>query len=1103
MLVPRRPETKDPPAAMTDVNSVRPDNCRQYNSVPPQIDLPAMDHEIMDLWAREHTFEKTLEATKDGQPWTFFEGPPTANGQPGTHHVEARVFKDVFPRFKTMQGFRVDRKAGWDCHGLPVELAVEKELGFSGKPDIEKYGVEPFNAKCRESVTRHVDAFSELTERMGYWVNMDEAYWTMNPSYVESVWWGLKRIWDKGLLGEDHRVAPYCPRCGTTLSDHELAQGYQDDRDPSIFVRFPVTSGPLAGRAKLLVWTTTPWTLISNTAVAVHPEVRYVVAHQNPVPEGSDAVATISGDDPVSEDLVIAEPLFEKVLGEGWSLTGESFMGTEMEFWAYERPYDFLEWPRTERVTTDGRPTPADANFVVLGDYVTTEDGTGLVHQAPAFGADDLLTCRRYGLPLVNPIRPDGTFDESVPMVGGQFFKTADKPLCDDLDKRGILFRLEMHWHSYPHCWRCDTHLIYYAQPSWYIRTTRVKEQLLEQNEGTTWYPETIKHGRFGDWLENNIDWAVSRSRYWGTPLPLWRNDDDPSDVICVESLAELSQYAGRDLTGMDPHRPFIDEVTLTRDGHTYHRVPEVADAWLDSGSMPFAQWGYPHVPGSKEKFEAHYPGDFICEAIDQTRGWFYTMMAVGTLVLDESSYRNVLCLGHILAEDGRKMSKHLGNILLPIPLMDKHGADAVRWFMAADGSPWSARRVGDETIQETVRKVLLTYWNTVSFHALYARANGWSPATAPAAPAVAGRHVLDRWLVSATNVLVREVTEALNNFDTQRTGTLIAQFVDEMSNWYVRRSRRRFWDGDQSALWTLHETLETLTRLMAPMVPFITERVWQDLFVTTNPGGQTSVHLSTWPVADESVIDESLTESMDLARRIVELGRGARAEARAKIRQPLSRALISGAALAKLDEDLQAEIRSELNVMALDSFTAAGDLVDHSAKGNFRALGKKYAKATPKVAAAIAAADPEWLASELASHGSVELEVPEVEGGRAVVTADEVIVSERPREGWSVLNEQGETVALDLEITPELARSGQAREVIRFIQDSRKKAGLDVSDRICLSWQADGELAVAIEEHLDEITGEVLATSANRGEADEQWSRDEELGLAVKVEKV
>ena len=1058
----------------------------RYAAVPPQVDLPAMEHEIIDLWHRQHTFEKTLEATRDGEPWTFFEGPPTANGQPGTHHVEARVFKDVFPRYRTMRGYHVDRKAGWDCHGLPVELAVEKELGFSGKPDIEQYGVEPFNAKCRESVTRHVDAFRELTERMGYWVNMDDAYWTMKSSYVESVWWGLKQVFDKGLLGEDHRVAPYCPRCGTTLSDHELAQGYQDDRDPSIYVRFPVTSGPLAGRAQLLVWTTTPWTLVSNTAVAVRPDVRYVVAHKDPDPEGVDTTASASSADPTSDDLVIAEPLFEQVLGEGWSLTGESFLGSEMELWTYQRPYELLDWPTTEHVTADGRPTPADANFIILADYVTTSDGTGLVHQAPAFGADDLLTCRKYGLPLVNPIEPDGTFCKDLPMVGGMFFKSADKPICEDLDKREIMFRLEMHWHSYPHCWRCDTPLIYYAQPSWYIRTTKVKEQLLAQNESTNWFPDTIKHGRYGDWLENNIDWAVSRSRYWGTPLPLWRNEDDPSDVICVGSLAELSQYVGRDLTDMDPHRPFIDEVTFTRDGHTYRRVPEVADAWLDSGSMPFAQWGYPHVPGSKEKFEQNFPADFICEAIDQTRGWFYTLMAVGTLVFEQSPYRNVLCLGHIL---------------LPIPLMDAHGADALRWFMAADGSPWSARRVGDEALQETVRKVLLTYWNTVSFHALYARANDWTPGEV-VPPAINTRHILDRWLVSATNVLVREVTDALENFDTQRTGQLLAAFIDDLSNWYVRRSRRRFWAGDPSALWTLHETLEVLTRLMAPMVPFITERVWQDLIVTTDPSAPESVHLASWPTVEESVVDEQLDEAMAVVRRIVELGRGARAEARVKTRQPLARALISSAALAKLDDDLQAEIRSELNVVALESFSSAGDLVDHSAKANFRSLGKRFAKATPKVAAAIAAADAAQLATDLAS-GPVSLPVAEVEGGQAVITAEDVIISERPREGWSVLNEQGETVALDLEITPQLARAGLARDVIRFIQDTRKQAGLDVSDRIELAWDASGELAEAVEEHLGQITDEVLAVSATRAERGADWAVEPDLDLAVQVVKV
>ena len=1010
-----------------------------YNAVPATVDFPALEREIIALWAERDTFAKSLENTRDGDPWTFYEGPPTANGMPGTHHIEARVFKDLFPRFKTMQGRRVDRKAGWDCHGLPVELAVEKELGFSGKPDIEAYGVEPFNAKCRESVLRHVDAFAELTRRMGYWVNLDEAYVTMTPEYVQSVWWALKQIFDKGLLQEDYRVAPYCPRCGTTLSDHELAQGYEDVTDPSVYVRFPVTSGPLAGQADLLVWTTTPWTLVSNTAIAVHPEVDYVV-----------------GTHPEQGSLVVAEPLFDAVLGEEWT-RGRSFRGSEMERWDYQRPFDLVEFP-------------APANYVVLADYVTTSDGTGLVHQAPAFGEDDMIVCRSYDLPFVNPIRANGTFDDAVKLVGGVFFKDADAPLLANLEERGLLFRRLDYLHSYPHCWRCHTALLYYAQPSWYIRTTRIKDQLLAQNEATTWYPESIKHGRYGDWLNNNIDWALSRSRYWGTPLPIWRNVDDPADLICVGSLAELGELAGRDLSDLDPHRPFIDDVEIVRDGATYRRVPEVIDAWFDSGSMPFAQWGYPHVPGSVEKLEANYPADFICEAIDQTRGWFYSLMAVGTLVFDESSYRNVVCLGHILAEDGRKMSKHFGNILEPIPLMDQHGADAVRWFMACSGSPWMARRVGHSTIAETVRKVLLTYWNTVAFQSLYARASGWEPGAA--VPAVADRHVLDRWLVSATNELIRDVTAALDDFDTQKAGALLASFVDDLSNWYVRRSRRRFWAGEAGALVTLHETLDVVTRLMAPIMPFVTERVWQDLFAATDPTGPESVHLASWPVADES---------------------------RMKVRQVLKRMLVPTAALAELTAELIAEVRSELNVQDIASFTSAGDLVDHTAKGNFRALGKRFGKLTPKVAAAIAAADASRLVRELRERGRSLIEF---DGESLEVSADEVLLTERPRDGWSVVNEQGETVALDLELTPELVRAGRAREVIRVVQEARKSAGLDVSDRILLRLAAGAELLEAIREHADLISDEVLAVDLQYGDVEDPTAEEPELGLTVKITK-
>jgi isoleucyl-tRNA synthetase len=1033
-----------------------------YRPVDPQVDLPAMEHEVLRLWDRQHTFDKSLEKTRGAKTWTFYEGPPTANGMPGTHHVEARVFKDVFPRFKTMQGYHVERKAGWDCHGLPVELAVEKELGFSGKNDIEAYGIAAFNERCRESVHRHVGSFREMTERMGYWVNLDEAYWTMNPGYVESVWWALKQIHGAGLLVEDFRVAPYCPRCGTGLSDHELAQGYETVVDPSVYVRFPLTSGPYAGTASLLVWTTTPWTLVSNTAVAAHPDVDYVVA--------SDG----------HEQLVVAAPLVGQSLGDGWEVVA-TVPARDMERWTYQRPFELVAFPVAH---------PEDAHFVVLADYVTTEDGTGLVHQSPAFGQDDMLVCRAYGLPVVTPVRPDGRFDEDLPLVGGQFFKHADADLVKDLQRRGLMFRHVAYEHAYPHCWRCHTPLMYYAQPSWYIRTTEVKDALLRENERTTWYPETIKWGRYGDWLDNNVDWALSRNRYWGTPLPIWRCPEGHQTV--VGSLSELSELSGSDQSELDPHRPFVDEVTLPcahqgSDGagpcrQTARRVPEVIDAWFDSGSMPFAQWGYPYAQRSKERLEEAYPAQFICEAIDQTRGWFYTLMAVGTLVFDRSSYENVLCLGHILAEDGRKMSKHLGNILEPMPLMEQHGADAVRWFMAASGSPWSARRVGHATIQETVRKVLLTYWNTVAFHVLYARTNGWVPgADGGDAPPPERRPVLDRWLRAETHRLVRDVTAALEDFQTQRAGGLVAAFVDDLSNWYVRRSRRRFWAGDPSALSTLHETLEVVTRLMAPLTPFVTERVWQDVVRPVTPDAPESVHLADWPSFDPRAVDDRLREQMSLARRVVELGRAARAEARVKTRQPLRRALVGSGAWSTLSQDLRADVAEELNIASLESLSSAGaDLVDYSAKGNFRALGKRFGRRTPDVAAAIAAADAAALAASLRDRGSASVHV---DGEQVRVEPEEVIVSERPREGWSVVNDQGETVALDLELTPELVRAGLAREAVRLVQEARKREGLEVSDRIRLRWRAEGQAAEALRAHSDLLAEEVLAVQVSEGE--------------------
>ena len=1035
-----------------------------FAALPPQVDLPALEHEVLDQWERDGVFARTLEGSGDKPQWNVYEGPPTANGRPGTHHIEARAFKDVFPRFKTMQGWYVPRRAGWDCHGLPVEIAVEQELGFAGKPDIERYGIAEFNARCRESVLQHVDAFSELTRRMGYWVDMSTAYWTMEPSYVESVWWSLQQVFDKGLLVEDHRVAPYCPRCGTGLSDHEVAQGYESITDPSVYVRLPVTSGEWAGRADLLVWTTTPWTLPSNTAVAVNPEVTYVVAR-------------VAGDGPTAGTFVVAEPLLHAVLGEDVEVLAET-SGRDWERVHYQRPFELVDFPLDEAGVT------VDAHYVILADFVTTEDGTGLVHESPAFGAEDLAACRGYGLPVVNPIDSSGHFLAEVPLVGGHFFKAADPALVEDLQARGVLFRELRYEHSYPHCWRCHTPLMYYAQPSWYIRTSQVKDQLLAANERTNWHPETIQWGRYGDWLRNNVDWALSRDRYWGTPLPIWRNDADPAKLVVVGSLAELSELTGRDLADLDPHRPFIDEVTFTRPGEegTYRRVRQVIDAWYDSGSMPFAQFGAPHR--NQDEFERAYPAQFIAEAIDQTRGWFYTLMAVGTLVFGRSAYEDVLCLGHILAEDGRKMSKHLGNTIEPVPLMDRHGADAVRWFMLAGGSPWSARRVGHETLSEVVRKVLLTYWNTASFFTLYASANGWAGPDDAGTPPRAERPLLDRWALAELASVTSGVTDALEAFDTQTAGRLLAGFVDDLSNWYVRRSRRRFWDGDPAALATLHEVLDGLTRLMAPFTPFVTERVWATAVLPGLPaGGADSVHLARWPEVDTGARDDALVAQMALVRRLVELGRSARTASKVRTRQPLGRALVAAAGWSELPRDLVAEVADELNVAELTELSAVeGDLVDVSVKVDFRAVGRRLGKQVQAVATAVAGADAVPLvAAYRAGTASVD-----VDGVPVALEAGDLVVTETPREGWTVASEAGLTVALDLTLTPALERAGLAREAVRLVQDLRKSSGLDVSDRIELWWTAEGAPAEALTEHGTQLAGEVLATAVHGGEAGE-----------------
>ena len=1038
-----------------------------YRALPAQVDLPAIERSILDFWRTHSIFERSLEARSGSKPWTFYEGPPTANGAPGTHHIEARVFKDVFPRFHTMKGKYVSRKAGWDCHGLPVEIAVEKELGFAGKGDIEKFGIAQFNEKCKESVQRHVGAFTTMTDRMGFWVDFDQAYWTMSPEYVESVWWSLQQIWNKGLLVQDHRVAPYCPRCGTGLSDHELAQGYESLTDPSVYVRFPITSGPLAQLgASFLVWTTTPWTLVSNTAIALNPKVRYLVVEET-TPDGTEV-------------LVIAEALVGVLKGEVKIL--KKMQGKEFEHTTYKPALALVDIP--------------DAHFAVLAEYVTIEDGTGLVHQSPAFGADDLQVCRSYGLPVVNPIRADGTFLPEIDLIGGLFFKEADKILVKQLRASGALYKHLPYEHQYPHCWRCHTPLMYYAQPSWYIRTTAIKGELIRENEKTNWHPETIKTGRYGDWLKNNIDWALSRNRYWGTPLPIWRCENKHD--ICVGSLKELGTLAGTELSNLDPHRPFVDDISwpCAQCGSAMLRVNEVIDCWYDSGAMPFAQWGYPHKQGSVEKFKAAYPADFICEAIDQTRGWFYTLMTIGTLVFDESSYKDVLCLGHILDKDGRKMSKHLGNTIEPIALMDEHGADAVRWFMLAAGSPWAARRVGHEVINDVVRKTLLTYWNTVSFLALYAKAADFDISTAPP---LSERPLMDRWINSDLNVLINEVDESLNEFDTQRAGKALATFIDDLSNWYVRRSRRRFWDGDPSALATLHESLRTLTLLLAPMVPFISEHVWQELICPVDPHAPASVHLADFPIAQNSAIDLALSAHVAQTRRIVELGRAARAESGVKVRQPLQRALIAASGWAQLPPEMKEQIAEELNVLQLEDIAGAdGDLVDISIKANFKSLGAKYGAKVQEIAQAIASAPPAQLVHTLRAN-----RVSVITSGSQSwdIDIDDLIITEVPKTGWTVASHEAESVAIDLALSPALIAKGNIREAVRFLQEKRKTDGFEISDRISVTWNSHEQIAQAIVAGTNEISTEVLAISMRRDEKIPHG--DNELGFNAHISKI
>ncbi len=858
--------------------------------------FPRMEEEILKFWRKEGIFERSLKQREGGPRFVFYEGPPTANGRPGVHHVLARVFKDIYLRYRTMRGYYVPRKAGWDCHGLPVELEVEKELGLNSKREIEAYGIARFNARCRESVTRYVKDWEALSERIAFWLDYSSPYWTMDPSFVESCWWALKSIWEQGLLVEDFRVVPYCPRCGTALSDHEVAQGYATVRDPSIYVRFPLQDGDLGG-ASLLVWTTTPWTLVSNLGVAINPEVTYALVEYG------------------GERLILAEPLVRKVLGEGGEVRAYLEPG-ELDGRKYNPPFRFF--------------SPGPPAFQVVGaEFVSTEEGTGIVHIAPAFGAEDMAVGREMGLPLVNPVDDEGRFTTEVPPYSGMRVKDADQHIIADLAERGLLLRAETVDHTYPLCWRCSTPLIYQARPSWFIRTTARKDALLRANEEVEWHPEHIKHGRYGDWLRNNVDWAVSRDRYWGTPLPIWRCPEGHDTV--VGGRKELEDLAGRNLADIDLHRPAVDEVRFPcpRCGREATRLPQVLDAWFDSGSMPFGQFGYPHR--GEEEFRENFPADYICEGIDQTRGWFYSLMAVSTLLFGLSSYRRVVCLGHIVDRQGRKMSKSLGNVVDPWELIETYGSDTLRWYLLTAGSPWTSRRVYREALEEVAKGFLSTLWNTLVFYDLYATASPDAARAEPPPPAE--RPVLDRWILSRLAGLVAEVTTLTDAFDATAAGRKIEEFVvKDLSNWYVRLSRPRFTPrgkvpADPGAFSTLREVLRTVALLVAPFTPFIAEALWARV---GRGEGKDSVHLADWPSPREELRDLGLERGMEEAVEVVSLGRAARASARIKVRQPLSRAWVLGpperlSALAGLEELVAAELNVKTLVLGGDDLPSEG----------------------------------------------------------------------------------------------------------------------------------------------------------------------------------
>lgn len=1032
-----------------------------FKAVNPKVDIQKLEQDVLSFWRLNHIFERTTKAREGAPTYVFYEGPPTANGRPGSHHVLARAFKDLFPRYKVMQGFQSLRKGGWDTHGLPVEIEVEKELGLNFKHEIEAYGIAEFNEKCKSSVFRYITEWEKFTERIAFWVSLDDAYVTFTNDYVESVWWILKQFWDKSLLYKGLKVVPYCARCGTPLSTHELSLGYKDVEDPSVFVRFPLRDKP---GVYFLAWTTTPWTLTANVALAVGATVDYVQV-EGPSPDGEG-----------TENLILAASLVEKVLTHSQDYkVVKHYKGKDLLGQHYSPLYTFL-------------PVEQDYAYVVAGDFVSTDDGTGIVHIAPAFGTDDMEIGQKHSLPVLQTVNASGKFIDAVTEFRGMWVKDADVEIIRDLRQRGLLYKAGKYEHPYPFCWRCNTPLLYYGRETWFVRTTEYRDRLIALNQTIKWVPNHVKDGRFGNWLEDLKDWALGRERFWGTPLPVWV-DEETGDMLCVGSVEELSALAGRDLSGLDLHRPYVDEITFRNPkgtGGLMRRVPEVIDVWFDSGAMPLAQWGYPK--NNQDIFKNQFPADYICEAVDQTRGWFYSLHAIAGLLFDSVAYKNVICLGHILDADGQKMSKSKGNVVDPWLVLNTHGADAFRWYVYTAGPPGDSRRFSVDLVGEVVKKFWSTLWNTFSFFVTYANLDGWTP-NSPRPP-VAERDPLDRWVLAELHQLVKDITQAYEEYDVPAATRPVQAFVEVLSNWYVRLSRRRFWKGENDseklgAYATLYECLVTVSQLIAPAMPFLSEHLYRVLVAEVESSAPESVHLTWWPKADEALIDTQLLKDMRVVERLVSLGRAARESANIRVRQPLSDAQF----VTRTPEEAQAVtqmaelIKGELNVKQVRVLVGVEQVVRYVLNPLPQKLGKKFGKDFPQVQTALREGAPDevqrWAKMLLAGQ-EVILTLNEQD---FAVAPDEVEVKQQAAEGYTVAQESGYLAALDTRLSESLVMEGLAREVVRRVQTIRKEANFNIDDKIELSYVASERLARAISQFADYICTETLCTALLTGE--------------------